>query len=185
MPTGNPGEWVTSNDYPTKALREEAAGVTAFRLTIGTGGMVAGCAITASSGSQELDDATCQLITQRALFSPARNANGEPVTGQYSNRVRWVLPASSSPNASVQLANLNRVVTFFVETDGTVTQCRITVDGVDYSARSDSFCKTQRHYAPFRDALGNPVRRKVTITSIARITDPDGKPRPPRMKRRR
>lgn len=183
IPLGNPGEWVTYGDYPTKALREGVSGTVGFRATIGVDGAVTGCSIVSSSKSQELDEATCRLVTQRARFSPARNPKGEAVLGQYTNRVRWVVPPSDSPDRFAQFVPLNRTVSFFVEKDGTVTQCKIITGGVDYSARAGSFCQTQLHYAPFRDASGNPVRRKVTITSIAMITDPEAQ-LPPRKKRR-
>ena len=92
MPKGNPANWATTNDYPTRALREEREGTTGFRVTVGTDGRVTSCTVTSSSGSADLDEATCSNVTRRARFNPATDGEGNPTTGQYSSRVRWVIP---------------------------------------------------------------------------------------------
>lgn len=92
QPKGNPGNWATTNDYPTRALREEREGTTSFRVTVGPDGRVTSCDITGSSGSDDLDAATCSNVTRRARFNPATDGDGNPTTGSYSNRVRWVIP---------------------------------------------------------------------------------------------
>lgn len=91
-PKGNPGNWATTNDYPSRALREEREGTTGFRVTVGPDGRVADCQITSSSGSPDLDQTTCDKIRQRARFTPATDGEGNPTTGSYSSRVRWVIP---------------------------------------------------------------------------------------------
>lgn len=92
VPKGNPGSWATTNDYPTRALREEREGTTGFRVTVGPDGRVTSCEITSSSGSDDLDAATCSNVTRRARFNPATDGEGQPTSGSYSNRVRWVIP---------------------------------------------------------------------------------------------
>lgn len=91
-PRGNPGSWVTSGDYPSRALRAAMSGTVAFQAVIGLDGRVTACRITSSSGHSELDEATCRLVTRRARFSPASNEACQPAEGTYSNRVRWILP---------------------------------------------------------------------------------------------
>jgi len=91
-PKGSPGNWATSNDYPSQALREEREGTTRFRVTVGPDGKVVDCQITGSSGSPDLDATACAKIKQRARFSPATDGEGQPTTGTYSNAVRWVIP---------------------------------------------------------------------------------------------
>jgi protein TonB len=92
VPKSNPANWATTNDYPTRALREERAGTTGFRVTVGPDGKVTSCSITSSSGSPDLDEATCSNVTRRARFTPATDGEGNPTTGSYSNRIRWVIP---------------------------------------------------------------------------------------------
>lgn len=92
QPKGRPGEWVTTNDYPSRALREEREGVTRFRLSVGPDGRATGCDITGSSGSPDLDAATCSNLMRRARFAPATDGEGNPTSGSYSSSVRWQIP---------------------------------------------------------------------------------------------
>jgi protein TonB len=92
VPKGSPGNWATSNDYPSRALREEREGTTGFSVTVGPDGRVTDCEITSSSGSPDLDQATCDNVRRRARFTPAKDGEGQPTTGHYSNRIRWVIP---------------------------------------------------------------------------------------------
>jgi protein TonB len=92
QPKGNPGNWATTNDYPSRALREEREGTTSFRVQVGPDGRVTDCQVTGSSGHADLDAATCENVRRRARFTPATDGEGNPTTGSYSNRVRWVIP---------------------------------------------------------------------------------------------
>ena len=94
-PKGRPGDWVTTNDYPSRALREEREGTTGFRLTVGPDGRVTNCEITSSSGSPDLDAATCDNLRRRARFTPGTDGEGQPTTSSYSSRTRWVIPKDS------------------------------------------------------------------------------------------
>ena len=91
-PRGDPGSWVTNEDYPDAALRGEEQGRTAFRLDVGADGRPASCAVTASSGSRTLDAAACRLLMRRARFAPGRDADGRSVGGTWSNSFRWTIP---------------------------------------------------------------------------------------------
>ena len=92
VPKGNPANWATTNDYPSRALREEREGTTGFRVTVGPDGRVTSCDVTSSSGSPDLDEATCSNVSRRARFTPAMDGEGNPTSGSYSNRIRWVIP---------------------------------------------------------------------------------------------
>jgi len=92
VPRGNPGSWANSNDYPSRALREEREGVTRFRVTIGVDGRITGCTVTGSSGHGDLDAATCSLVSRRGRFTPAMDGEGQPTTGSWSSAVRWQIP---------------------------------------------------------------------------------------------
>ncbi|MEQ1498645.1 MAG: TonB family protein [Novosphingobium sp.] len=90
-PKGNPGGWVTNDDYPTRAMREERQGTTGFRLTYGADGRPTSCDITSSSGSPDLDSTACSLLMRRARFVPGME-DGRPTGGSWSSRFRWVIP---------------------------------------------------------------------------------------------
>jgi periplasmic protein TonB len=89
---GRPADWVTTNDYPARDLREGNQGLARYSLLIGADGRVSSCVVTASSGHPGLDEATCQMVTRRARFEPATDETGARVQGSYSGSVRWVIP---------------------------------------------------------------------------------------------
>jgi protein TonB len=91
-PRGNEGSWVTTDDYPPSALREEAQGVTAVRIGVGPDGRVTSCDVASSSGNAALDQAACRNIQRRARFEPALDREGNPTTGTFTKRVRWQIP---------------------------------------------------------------------------------------------
>ena len=88
VPRNDPGRWSTRNDYPDWLTGGEQ--VVAFELTIDTVGSISDCRITESSGSRLLDNTTCSLLRTRARFKAARDADGNPTQGTYTNRVRWI-----------------------------------------------------------------------------------------------
>ena len=90
-PRGRPQSWVTNDDYPSRAVRDELEGTVRFRLTVGSNGRVSDCTVTGSSGHTVLDDEVCRLLTRRARFDPSLDAQGNPTTGTWSSSFRWQL----------------------------------------------------------------------------------------------
>ncbi|HEX8262048.1 MAG TPA: TonB family protein [Allosphingosinicella sp.] len=88
----NLASYVSDEDYPSSAVRNEEQGTTRFRLAVGPNGEVTECSIIGSSGSSALDSTTCRLMKQRARFTPARNSSGEPTSDSVTSAIRWVLP---------------------------------------------------------------------------------------------
>ncbi|MEQ1497848.1 MAG: energy transducer TonB [Novosphingobium sp.] len=175
MPAENPGTWATNDDYPAESLRAGELGTTAFRLTIDTTGKVSRCDVTSSSGHSRLDETTCRLMAERGLFTPAVDAKGKPTTGSWSSRFRWVIPDNKMP---VSLgAPFKRVQSFIIEADGTVSECKFTLNGVAEPVESPGNpCSHGAVFAPYTDAAGKPVRRLMVLTIEATVTDPDAPP---------
>lgn len=92
VPGADRTRWITSDDYPTAALRQGLTGSVAIAATIGADGHVRSCLVTQSSGSQLLDDTTCRLYMKRGHFTPARDTDGNPTTAQRTDRFRWTIP---------------------------------------------------------------------------------------------
>jgi periplasmic protein TonB len=88
----NLASYVSDEDYPANAARNEEQGTTRFRLVVGPDGRVKECSVTGSSGSSALDSTTCRLMKQRAKFSPAKNNKGELTSDTVASAIRWVLP---------------------------------------------------------------------------------------------
>ena len=88
----NLASYVSDEDYPSSAVRNEEQGTTRFRLGVGPDGRVTECTVTGSSGSSALDSATCRLMKQRARFTPARDSAGKATGDSVASAIHWVLP---------------------------------------------------------------------------------------------
>lgn len=161
VPLGNPGDWVMSEDYPAGPLREDIEGRTMFVVSVGLDGRVTRCKVTASSGNHELDRATCALISQRATFSPARDAQNAPVEGTWSSAVRWAIPSDSPRPEPVFF-----VLSYVADADGSVSKCRVErAEGLDELAVENIQRSCPGMLSePFTDANGKPVKRRVRVT---------------------
>lgn len=94
----NPGTWVDpERDYPPQALRQGHEGTTGLAYAVETDGRTSDCRITATSGDDDLDQRSCELITARALYIPAKDADGRPVRSYSTLRITWRTNASKPP----------------------------------------------------------------------------------------
>ena len=89
---GDPTAWVTTDDYPSSALRDGRSGVSRIKWQINEQGRVENCVTTESSGSPDLDETACKMITRRGKYAPAQDQNGHPIRSSDSRAVRWVIP---------------------------------------------------------------------------------------------
>jgi TonB family protein len=80
---------VTGDDYPPPARRAGSSGVVGVSLTVSAAGKVSRCDIEQSVDTDYLDEATCWLFGKRALFTPARDAQGKPTEAVVKKRFRW------------------------------------------------------------------------------------------------
>lgn len=92
VPRTSPGNWVTSDDYPSRALRQGLQGTTRYQATVSPFGFITDCRIIATSGSPVLDTATCRLIERRARFYPARDEQDQATEATIAQDVVWRLP---------------------------------------------------------------------------------------------
>ena len=169
-PLDNPGGWLTDEDYPSDAQRQELDGTTAFQLEVDRAGVPTNCTITSSSGVASLDNATCAKLLERARFVPAKDAKGRATADKYTGRITWRLPGSDGV-ASLPPLPMNLVTTFFIEPDGSTSDCKTLIN--DKPAPMEGACAQQilgRRYPVQKDAAGNPVRQKMrTILRYEKI----------------
>lgn len=158
-PAGNPGEWASSHDYPPSALREEIEGVVRFTLTVNAQGRVEDCVVTGSSGSEVLDEATCQMIAARASFEPPPGPFDQAATGTWSSAVRWEIP-ETTPGVPPEVLS---VVAYTVEPDGTVSDCEVERAEGDLPQIHNACAVPQFEVEPGPDG-SLPPRRKVRVT---------------------
>jgi protein TonB len=78
-------------NYPARALREEVEGTVGVRVTVTPDGRATGCSVTASSGSDILDQAACTGMERYSRFEPALDDAGNPTSGNYTTRITYRL----------------------------------------------------------------------------------------------
>lgn len=179
-PANNPGAWVTNDDYPPLAMREEREGTTGFRLTYGTDGLPRKCDIVSSSGHADLDAVTCDLVMERARFRPGKTETGHVTGGTYSNRVRWKIPeVAPQMRGPLPFSNPGRMtLDYVVDAQGAVASCDGHVEGLVAPAGDQTaainLCGDVRKMAPFppqHDKEGKPVSRRYRMAIDVAIDD--------------
>jgi TonB family protein len=85
------------DDYPPAALRRGDQGSVSVEFTAAANGRVEEVKVVRSSGSADLDEATCRIIERRFRYVPARDARGEPVPQKVAQTVRWQLDEEDLP----------------------------------------------------------------------------------------
>jgi periplasmic protein TonB len=78
-------------NYPSKALREEAEGVVGVAITVGVDGRAFDVEITQRAESEDLNIATIQGVTRYGRFYPALQ-DCKPVIGELTTAIRWAIP---------------------------------------------------------------------------------------------
>lgn len=116
-PIGNPGQWFGPDAYPAAAIRAGAQGRVIVSIAVDDRGRATGCAIQQSSGSPDLDAATCLIGVQRMAFTPGHDPNGRAIAGHYVLPVRWQLPANDVSEANVA------TILVSIGPDGSVLSC--------------------------------------------------------------
>lgn len=103
-PMSDPDLWITQRDYPDMAAgREESVTVS---LRVDERGQVMECWIRQRAEFQPFNDLTCQLLTKRARFRPARDRGGAAVIGDFRHSVHWAPPPGFAPGGvGLQIGN--------------------------------------------------------------------------------
>jgi TonB family protein len=183
-PVGNAQIWVTTDDYPLVAARELREGTTTTQLLIGRDGVPRSCAITRSSGHQDLDAQACRSLMERARFIPATDNQGRNRSGYATRRVRWQLPEeepSDGEDAFIAAAPpglrsmSGYVVSYTLHTDGRVSNCTVQNMGRETAGEPPPFdCEalSAMRQPPAVDETGAPVVRQMMYSHMAIDIDP-------------
>lgn len=144
-PQQHPGV-VSADDYPKAALDRGELGPVYIQFLINPDGRVDSCTVLLSSGYKDLDDATCQLVTTRARFSPAQNESGKAIYGTYRQVINWrigIFPPSGPPSAPIPGPDFDLTINqapegvklplrfqvqYLVEPTGTRSHCEYSTD---------------------------------------------------------
>jgi hypothetical protein len=90
QPINNPADWLRSDDYPLASIVHGHNGLVQFRLDVDAAGSVGGCHVLYRTNPDTFADLTCKLLSRRAKFAPALDAQGAPVRSFYVGKVRWL-----------------------------------------------------------------------------------------------
>ncbi len=90
-------DWVRFADYPANAMANDRDYAIGFELDVAANGRATACRITAGSGSAVVDRTTCDAARRRARFTPARDADGNPVASRYGARLSWSVVPTPRP----------------------------------------------------------------------------------------
>jgi TonB family protein len=162
IPKANPGTWIETDDYPANALSEKRSGRTGFRVDVNKLGRVTKCTIIVSSGHDDLDQAACDYVTDRAIFDAATDKKGRVVVGAYQNSVTWRIPSAIDlPKAG------QSTIVFVVEADGTVSDCNFETT-VEMPEGFDG-CAEPPQFEPRRNEAGEAIRVRVVSSDVTKI----------------
>jgi hypothetical protein len=85
-------DWFVVNDFPPYlGARSPHLWLVPIRIDVSPDGAIKNCIAEASSGEPYLDKRTCDLVRKRAIFTPARWADGSAAYGVYRTGVNWVV----------------------------------------------------------------------------------------------
>lgn len=187
LPKGNPGLWVSPNDYPSSALVKKIEGTTGFRVFVDKNGDVKDCTIIQSSGNADLDVATCVKLAIRAKFTPAIDETGVAVAGNWSSRVRWQIPKGTAESAidikaaqgtptgrRQELLSPGSVqVTFTLKADGSIVDCATVLEGAFLAQQGQNslFCENiaRTKFEPAIDENGKALDRRVIMKTEVKV----------------
>lgn len=145
QPKTSPSTWIRSKDYPRAIQRRGQEGRVGAKLAVSAEGAVSGCEIIISSGDQSLDRVTCDLLTKRAVFTPAKNARGQPVPSVYPFTVQWAIPFDS-------VTDKGAILHYAFSPSGEILACSIQQFGD--SDDSDLKCESFQNAALLSSTLG-------------------------------
>ncbi len=93
----NLGNWLDSDEYPTRAAGLDQSGVTQADIFVGPDGKPQACYVAVSSGVTDLDAQACGAAMKRGRFKPATDDAGNPTNGVYRFRAIWVMVDRTRP----------------------------------------------------------------------------------------
>lgn len=152
---------ISAADYPPSAiaLKQEGVVVAAFR--IAPDGKVTACNVAQSSGSDALDQRTCEIILQRFDFNPALTPQGTPTEEWRTQKFSWKLPVltgeGKEPSKHAELVvNIGK--------DGSVESCEVIKSSGDaaWDLKMCTAVGVKQKFEPARDRQGRrQISRKV------------------------
>lgn len=90
-PIGDAKNWIRGADYPRDMLKQRQPALINFRLSVDETGRASACHIQQTTRPQEFDDAVCNALLKRAMFTPALDVDGKPMASYWRSQVRFAI----------------------------------------------------------------------------------------------
>jgi TonB family protein len=160
-------------DYPPELWAQGHEGRAGIAVPVDRTGRPTACRITESSGHPALDAKTCELVLARARFQPALDPGGDPVAGEYLGSYSWRIRPPYLPGSHALS------IAYTITAAGEVVDCKVIEAHGELLANHRERLATQPcpqtsfiDGRVFRDENGNPVAKRVTVTSSVTLSDP-------------
>ena len=173
------GDYIEGFDYPIEAMMAREAGTVGFEVDVALDGSVTGCRITRSSGHDQLDRGTCEVVRERLRYVPARDASGHTVPDIARAEINWQLPSGLPHVAARARSNLTAYISsndyppramargeqgrvafeLEINSEGRVTRCNIlrSSGSTLLDVQTCRIMIVRSHFDPARDAAVNPT----------------------------
>lgn len=153
---------VSAADYPASALALRQEGIVVAAFLVDPNGKVTSCNIAQSSGSDALDQRTCEIVIQRFQFSPARTAQGRAVEEWRTQKFSWRLPAGSVGDVG---SSKHGELLVHIARDGRVESCEASKSSGDrlWDLRMCKVVSVNRKFEPARDRFGRRQKSRQVV----------------------
>lgn len=167
----------TQTDYPISSWQNDSEGTVRCSVDVDADGKPTECIIVSSSGDAALDAKTCEVVMERAEFSPAMEDADTPVAGSLTRSYRWRKREPELPTMSVTFRYLHGA-------DGSSKECellklegdvpeRIRKD-IERDMMDGTGCPRgfSTRGVPYRNEDGVPVAKRVTVSFDVKVEEP-------------
>jgi TonB family protein len=155
-PSVDPASWFSWDVYPAEAVNKGLEGSVDFEVDVDANGKPIACRIASSSGQPILDQATCDVIRLKARFNAARNSDGKPIAGQYSNTAVWRIAGPPTPG--------HHAVVLDFSNDPTHPTC--TIQSAGSSMPGPTCANMLEKFGPTLASVGARWTKMVVVTSV-------------------
>jgi periplasmic protein TonB len=149
---------VILDQYPERARRAGEQGSVIFKVALDREGYATSCEVTQSSGYKRLDQETCDLILDRAVFKGVRGADGRKTNVVTEGVVKWRLPKSEATGpapvrtAAAPKAADKKICRRKVKTGSLADYERHCATAAEWARMTD---QTQREWGALQGTLGS------------------------------
>jgi periplasmic protein TonB len=147
---------VILSEYPPRARAAGEQGSVGFKVALDREGYATSCEVVQSSGYKRLDQETCDLILNRAVFKGVRGTSGRKTNVVTTGVVNWRLPGAAATRAPVRTASAakseKKICKRKVKTGSLADYERLCATAAEWARMSEN---TQREWGALQGTHGS------------------------------